>query len=92
MAVASEAHSSSTSNGGLVALLGQELYEDYFSTGEEGGVVVGGATDTGDSKACALESIVDNLLTIINRGNTVSLLMMTFYLLFEGFTGFQVIA
>ena len=59
MAAASEAYSSSASNGGLIALLGQELYEDYFGTGEDGGVVVGGASDTGENQACALESIVD---------------------------------
>ena len=46
MAAASETYSSSASDGGLIALLGQERYEDYFSTGEDGGVVVGGASDT----------------------------------------------
>ena len=43
MAAASEAYSSSASDGGLIALLGQELYE---GTGEDEGVVVGGASDT----------------------------------------------
>ena len=62
MAATSEAYSSSTSDGGLVALLGQELYEDYFGTGENGGIVVGGSSDTDESQACAIESIVDNLL------------------------------
>ena len=37
------------------------IYED-FSTGEDGGVVVGGAIDTVESQACALESVVDNRL------------------------------
>ena len=59
MAAASETYSSSASDGGLIALLGQERYEDYFSAGEDGGVVVGGASDTDESQACALESIVD---------------------------------
>ena len=62
MAAASETYSSSASDGGLIALLGQERYEDYFSAGEDGGVVVGGASDTDESQACVLESIVDNLL------------------------------
>ena len=62
MAAASETYSSSASDGGLIALLGQELYKDYFSTGEDGGIVVGGASDTDKSQACALESIVDNCL------------------------------
>ena len=61
MAAASEAYSSSTSDGGLITLSGQELYEDYLGTGD-GGVVVGGASDTDKSQACALESIVDDLL------------------------------
>ena len=58
MAAASETYSSSASDGGLIALLGQERHEDYFSAGEDGGVVVGGASDTDESQACALESIV----------------------------------
>ena len=65
MAAASEAYSSSASDGGLITLLGQELYEDYFGTGEDrgvGGVVVGGASDTDETQACTLESIVDNPL------------------------------
>ena len=62
MAAASETYSSSASNSGLIALLGQELYEDYFGTGEDEGVVVGGASDTDESQACTLESIVDNHL------------------------------
>ena len=62
MAAVSETYSSSVSDGGLIALLGQECHEDYFSTGEDGGVVVGGASDTDESQASALESIVDNHL------------------------------
>ena len=62
MAAVSEAHSSSASDGGLIALLGQELDEDYFGTGEDGSIVphsvVGGASDADESQACALESIV----------------------------------
>ena len=59
MAAASEAYSSSASDSGFIALLGQGLYKDYFGTGEDGGVVVGRASDTGESQACALESIVN---------------------------------
>ena len=62
MAASSQSHSSSASDR-LIAFLGQELYQDYFGTGEDGGIVVGGASD---SDACADESqacaIVDNLL------------------------------
>ena len=63
MAAASEAYSSSASDGGVIALLGWELYEDYwyFGTGKDGGVVVGGVSDIDESQACALEFIVDIL-------------------------------
>ena len=62
MAAASEAYSSSTTDGGLIALLGQDLYKDYFGTEEDRGIVVGGASNTDETQACALESIIDNLL------------------------------
>ena len=64
MATASGVPSSSDSS--LIALLGQELYDNDFGTGGDGSIaphsVVGGATDADESQACTLESIVDNLL------------------------------
>ena len=61
MATASGVPSASDSS--LIALLGQELYEDYFGTGEDGSVVpdsaVGGVADADENQACALESLVD---------------------------------
>ena len=54
---------SSPNNCSLVQLLGQELFQDYFGTGEDGSVLpdsaVGGADE---NQACALESLVDTLL------------------------------
>ena len=56
----------STGDSSLIALLSQELYKDYFGTGEDGSVVpdsaVGGAADADKNQACALESSVDSLL------------------------------
>ena len=77
MAAVSEAHSSSASDGDLIALLGQELYEDYFGTVGDGSIlphsVVGGASDANESQAYALESIVDNLLEASNAFENVEL-------------------
>ena len=62
MATASGVPSASDSS--LIALLGQELYEDYFGTGEDGSVVpdsaVGGVADADENQACVLESLVDS--------------------------------
>ena len=68
MAAASEACSSSASNGGLIARLS---HEDYLGTGEDGGIVVVGAS-ADESQACALESIVDNLQSLRRAGRTSS--------------------
>ena len=51
-------------NSGYQALLRirEGLEMDYFGTVNDGGVVVGGVGDTDESQACALESMIDNLL------------------------------
>lgn len=56
----------SPNNCSLIWLLGQELFKDYFSTGEDGNVLpdsaVGGAADVDENQACALDLFVDTLL------------------------------
>ena len=57
---------SSSNDCSLIRLLGQELFQDYFGTGEDGSVLpdsaVGRAADVDENQACALESLVDTLL------------------------------
>ena len=50
-----------SSETGLIEFLGLQRYHDYFGEAEGGDLTVGG-TSADANNACALESIVDNLL------------------------------